>query len=150
MLRNSRFPFYENIVSFIFAFLAGMDTSASDYLDLFAFSCDTLERIGSADDIHTAFIARKRLCTEMIRQSRGCERQLSVQPMEALMLKGVHIVSVDVEEAMRQIEWIDRICLAAFGRIDPADCFCQSEETIDLGVFEKSGGDIEAVIKILS
>lgn len=150
MLRNARFPFYENIVSFILDFLAGMDLSDSDYLGLFAFSCDTLERIGPADDIHAAFIARRRHYADMIRQSRDSDRQLSVQPVEALMLKGIHIVSVDVEEATRQIEWIDRICLAAFGRIDPADCLCQSEESNDLGVFENGCGDIETVIKILS
>ena len=145
MLRNTRFSFSENTVTFICRFLAEMEPAASDYLDMFALTCDTIEETGPGADIHSTLMARRRRCAEAIRQTRNSELQLSGQPVEALIMKGINIVSMSVEEARRHMGWIDRIGLSIFGRIDPGEC----PETVNLGVFEKDGSDIKQVIKIL-
>lgn len=151
-LRNARFVFSDKAVGFMNVFLSHIAPETPDFMELFVFCCDTLERIGLNEDIYDALMARKRHNLEMIRQVRKSEQQLKQQPVEALMMKGISISCIGVDEARRQIGWIDRISMAIYGKTEVLDRMltAEDEQPFDLGVFEKCAGDIDKVIKILS
>ncbi len=151
-LRNARFPFSDNAVGFLCEFLSRIAPDTPDFMDLFVFGCDTLERIGSHDDMYDALMARKRHYMEMIRQTLKSEQQLHQQPVEALMLKGISLSCTGIDEARRQISRIDRISLAVFGKTERIDRLSATEDAqpFDLGVFDKCTGGIDRIIKILS
>lgn len=149
-LRNARFAFSAHFSSFICAILANISETEPEFSDMFAFACDSLEEIGPETDIYLALMDRKRHCGEMIQKARQSEKNLRELPVEALIMKGVNIPCISVDDARRRIDIIDRISIAVFGRTELTEnLMAEAHQPMDLGLFNRHT-DIDRVIKILS
>ncbi|MGM0452286.1 MAG: hypothetical protein ACQERN_03870 [Thermodesulfobacteriota bacterium] len=149
-LRNARFAFSADTSSFICGFVAHIAEDDPDFTALFDFAVDTLERIAPETDIYLALMDRKRHCGEMIRKARQNDQNLRQLPVEALILKGINISCINIDDAYRQMEFIDRISLAVFGKTELAENgMAEAQQPVDFGQFDRNT-DIDKVIKILS
>ncbi|MFP4572609.1 MAG: hypothetical protein ACLFNW_06545 [Desulfobacterales bacterium] len=144
-LRNARFCFSENITSFFCSCLEKMPVESEEDMGLIKWVVDFLEHTDDKTDIYTTLMDEKRRVAEMLRQASANEKQLSRQPVEALIMQGVNISCICSDEAVRQINLIDRIALAVFGRTEAVD----PQAPVNLGAFD-ARGDIDKVIRILS
>ncbi len=148
-LRNGRFPFDSRTVAFLCDFFSRLPGSDADVLSLLDITVELLNHTADDTDIYSALMDRKRHCLRMIRQAERCEKDMREQPMEALMLRGVAITSVDTEKLLQQMAAIDRICLAVYGETDPVESVADKTHDIDLAAFD-TARNIETIIKILS
>ncbi len=149
-LRNARFAFSANFSSFLCGFVAHIAETEPDFRAMFDFAVDTLERIAPETDIYAALMDRKRHCGEMIRKARQNDQNLRELPVEALILKGVNISCINIDDARRQMELIDRISVAVFGQTELTDNGTnEAQQPVDFGQFDRHT-DIEKVIRILS
>lgn len=148
-LRNGRFPFHPRAVAFLCDFFSRLPGSDADVLSLLELAVELLDHTGDDTDIYSALMDRKRHCLRMLRQAEKCEKDMREQPMEALMLRGAAITSVDTQSLLRQMAAIDRIGLAIYGKTDPAESVADTTHDIDLTTSD-TAGNIKAIIKILS
>ncbi|MFO7837986.1 MAG: hypothetical protein R6X08_00625 [Desulfosalsimonadaceae bacterium] len=144
-LRNAEFEFKQNIVSFLCSYLEQVGVGSEEDMAQLDWVIGFLGQAGERTDIYTALMEEKRRAAEMLRRETENERRLSRQPVEALIMQGVNIACISRDEAVGQINIIDRIALAVFGRTEAAD----PEEPVNLGVFD-ARNDMDKVISILS
>lgn len=145
MLRNSRFGFGENIVSFLCNYLKRMPVKSEQDMEQASWIIDFLDQAGAETDIYAALMEEKHRTAEMIRQAASSEKRLTTQPVEALIMQGVSIPCISADEAAARINTIDRIALAVFGKTEAVE----SESPLNLGVFN-ARNDMDRVIRILS
>ncbi len=150
-LRNSRIDFTDYRVSSICAFLDGIEENSADFMDLFVLLCRVLETMSPDTDLFSALMETKHKCLEMIRQAEKNETDLKQNPVEVLMMRGETIAAIDAAQVRIQIDRIDRIALALFGRTGTLPATDQDQgPAINLGVFRKKGDDLDRLIKIFS
>ncbi len=149
-LRNTRFLLDKNRVSAICDFLANIDENSPSFMDLFALFCQVIED-ANTEDLYIALMKAKQRRMEMLRLAEKNETDLKGQPVEALMMKGSSIAAVNAEEVRRQIDFIDRISIGMFGKMETLPLAGQPETpSVNLGVYKSKGDDLDRVIKILS
>lgn len=106
------------------AFLANLIRnlgSAPDIPELLEY---TITLLGEATDGISgyALLMRKKIfLARSIQQALQLERRMQGNNLETLMMQGVRILSIDKEDARRQIGLIDRIAIGVFGRTDQVD-----------------------------
>ncbi|MFW5975381.1 MAG: hypothetical protein ACOCP6_01345 [Desulfosalsimonas sp.] len=144
-LRNSRFGFGDNVVSFLCSYLKRMPVNSEHDIEQASWMIDFLDQAGAKTDIYAALMEEKHRTAEMIRQAASSERRLTTQPVEALIMQGVSIPCISADEARERINTIDRIALAVFGKTEAVE----SESPLNLGVFN-ARDDMDSVIRILS
>ncbi|MFO7932171.1 MAG: hypothetical protein R6U97_12290 [Desulfosalsimonas sp.] len=144
-LRNSRFGFGENIVSFLCSYLKRMPVESEQDMEQASWMIGFLDQAGAQTDIYAALMEEKHRTAEMIRQAASSEKRLTTQPVEALIMQGVSIPCISADEAAGRINTIDRIALAVFGKTEAVE----SESPLNLGVFN-ARNDMDRVIRILS
>lgn len=144
-LRNGRFGFSENIISFLCAYLEKIPVESDADMKRLEWALDFLDRVGENTDIYTALMDEKRRAEEMLRQADNSERRLKQQPVEALIMQGINVPSISADKARQNINTIDEIALRIFGETETG----QPASPVNLGVFDAQK-DIEKVIKILS
>jgi hypothetical protein len=100
----------------------------------------------TAPPLFDLFMSKKRGLLVMLQQAARFEKQLALENMETLMLKGVRVPHIDQVETGRQITRIDAICLAVFGVTDTT---LQIPIAVDLGDF-RSRADLDRAFEILT
>lgn len=149
-LRNARFGFTQDIVSFLCAYLENVPSASDADMQRLDLALFLLEHIPQKADIYTSMMAHKHHCEEMIRRAEASEKRLRGQPVEALIMQGVNIPCISAEQARNRIGMIDEIALRVFGRTEmsgPAET--GTESPINPGAFN-AARDLDKIIKILS
>ncbi len=150
-LRNARFDFEDYRVASICAFLDGIEENSPDFMDLFVLLCRILETMSADADLFSALMETKHKCLEMIRQAEKTETDLKQNPVEVLMMRGETIAAIDAAQVRTQIDYIDRVALALFGRTGALPTTGQNQgPSVNLWVFRKKGDDLDRLIKIFS
>ncbi len=144
-LRNARFCFYENIVSFLCSMLGKMPPKSDEDMAGLSWLLGFMDQIDDKTDIYVALMEEKARAGEMLRLSNNSQRKLAGLPVEALIMQGVSIPCISEEKTVRLINTIDRIALAVFGQTE-TDAL---QSPVNLGVFN-GRHDIDKIIKILS
>ena len=118
-IRNARKEFAGKSLGFLCLFFEKMGSEEEIIFD------DCLEAVlkilddtDDRSDIYNALSIRKAACFKRLIDAERFEEQLQKNNIETLLLQGVRPVSVDKEAEMRNMEIIDRICLAVFGKTE--------------------------------
>ena len=149
-LRNTRFGFTWEVVSFLCAYLEKVPAVSESDMERLDLALSLLDHVPQKTDIYTAMMAHKHHCEEMIRRADTSEQRLRSQPVEALIMQGVNIPCISAEQARVRIRMIDEIALRVFGRTEmtgPAEAGGQSP--INPGALN-AARDLDKAIKILS
>lgn len=144
-LRNARFDFTANKISFLTVFFKKMAVDFKIVIDAYEFLLSFFEELEDDSDLYRALGRKKRFYFQNLQKSQRFRAQLKDSNMETLYLQGVRIPYFNTDEARRRIGQIDRICYAMFGQND----FLETGESIDLGEFDCENG-LDAVFKFLS
>ncbi|MFW5937061.1 MAG: hypothetical protein ACOCS6_03300, partial [Desulfosalsimonas sp.] len=149
-LRNTRFSFSGEVVSFLCAYLEKVPAASEADLQRLDLALSLLDHVPEKTDIYTAMMAHKHHCEEMIRRADTSEKRLRSQPVEALIMQGVNIPCISAQRARHRIGMIDEIALRVFGKTEitgPAETGGQSP--INLGALN-TARNLDRMIKILS
>jgi hypothetical protein len=98
--------------------------------DAFIFLLDFFEYADPGEDIYKALMREKKAILKSMARSEKNEKALSTHSAEVLMLRGVHLLSVDTGEARRKVTLIDHICINLFGKTEMFGMAPPEERTI--------------------
>ena len=144
-LRNTRFKFTPNKISFLTVFFKKMAVEFGIVFSAYDFLLAFLDELKDDTDLYRALTQKKRFYFQNLQKAERFSAQLKNSNMETLLLQGVRIPYINTEEARRRMDLIDRICYAVFGQSN----FLETGGSTDLGEFSRENG-LEAVFKILS
>lgn len=121
MMRNACFEFTPAAREFLCALIPKLDVHAEGGRESVAFALELLAEHGASENVFEALAARKRWLAKALHHSQRLREQLNQSNVETLLSQGQRLTWVDETRARRQMDFIDRICLAAFGGIVPVD-----------------------------
>ncbi len=121
MLRNARFDFTPAGSEFICALIPKLDIQDEDGRECFAFALELLAEPGASAEVYTALAARQKWLVRALHQGQRLREQLAQSNFETLLSQGQRLAWVDETLVRRQMGFIDRICIAVFGRLPPVD-----------------------------
>ncbi|MFO7666402.1 MAG: hypothetical protein R6V76_07280 [Desulfobacterales bacterium] len=115
-IRNARKDFEGKSLDFLSLFFEKMGyEEESIFDDCLKAVLKILDETDDRSDIYNALSIRKAACFKRLTDAERFEEQLQKNNIETLLLQGVRPLSVDKDAEMKQMEIIDRICLAVFG-----------------------------------
>jgi hypothetical protein len=91
-------------------------------------------------------MARKRFYFQSLQKAKNLDVQLTKHNLETLLLRGKRVAYVDKADARKNIQMIDRISLAIFGKTEFFDLMPASGQSMTL----KGKEDIDKLIKEFS
>jgi hypothetical protein len=117
LLRNARFDFSPTKTEFLCRLTGQLDFTEDGGWEALAFALELLAEVGPGADIGRALEERKKLLVKALHHGRQLREQLAADNIETLLSRGQRLTWVDETATLRQLDFIDRICRAAFGRI---------------------------------
>ena len=117
LLRGARFDFSPSKTEFLCRLIDRLGLADDGGWESWEFALELLAGVDPAADICQALEERKRLLVKALHHGRQLREQLAAANIETLLSRGQRLTWIDEAAAMRQLVCIDRICLAAFGRI---------------------------------
>lgn len=117
LVRGARLDVLPSQMGFLCTLIERLGLEDEAGWECFAFALELLAEIGHAADICAALADRKKLLIKALNHSRRQRDHLAGANIEILMSRGERLTSVDEAACRRQLTGIDRLCLAAFGRI---------------------------------
>jgi hypothetical protein len=121
MLRNARFEFTPAGCEFLCTLIPKLDIRDEDDRACFAFALELLAELEASAEVYTALSARKKWLARALRHGQQLREQLAQSNFETFLSQGQRLAWVDEPLIRRQISFIDRICVAVFGRLTPVD-----------------------------
>jgi hypothetical protein len=130
MIRNARFEFTPAASGFLCVLVATLDPDDEEERACLAFAMEILAEPGASADVFAALAARKHWLSGALQHGRRLREQLARSNLETLLSQGQRLTWVDEALARRQMDYVDRIGRAVFGRSlpDAADGERQSVE----------------------
>ena len=138
MLRNCRIQFSDTVISFLCACIEKMYSASDFFAEAFAFLLNFFEYTEPGQDIYHHLMQEKKIILNSIEQAEKNEKAMAVNNIEILMLKGVHILTVDMADARKKMVLIDHICISMFGKTELFGHEGQSEPPVILKNFIRS------------
>jgi hypothetical protein len=120
MIRNARFAFTPAASEFLCALVATLDPDDEEDRSCLAFAMEILAETGASADVFAALAARKQWLSRALQHGRRLREQLARSNLETLLSQGQRLTWVDEALARRQMDHVDRIGRAVFGRGLPA------------------------------
>jgi hypothetical protein len=117
LIRGARSDVLPSQMGFLCALIERLGLEDEVGWECFAFALELLAEIGHTADIYAALAERKKLLIKALNHGRRQRDQLAGANIEILVSRGERLTSVDEASCRRQMRCIDRLCLAAFGRI---------------------------------
>ena len=145
-IRNADLPKSRHIIRFLCDFFSRMDSDGEDFFQYVDFLMQFTSVLGETMDIFNALMERKKACMQAIQKAAAYERKLAKSNMEVMILKGDRNPCINMEEAGKTIEIINRISFNLFGRSDNPETVLKK---VDLGDCHP-GEDLQRVIRLLS
>jgi len=117
LLRGARFDFNPSVNDFLCRLIERLDWDNPSGWEAFAFALEPLSGIDADADIHRTLAEWKQLLFKALDHGRRQRERVAAANIETLLSQGQRLTYVDEAAVHRQLVCIDRICLAAFGRI---------------------------------
>lgn len=108
-LRNRRFEFSESISDFLTGLISKSNPAHTVFWDALDYMMEFFNTFPSIQDIGSALIEKRRECFEILDLSEKNNKALQENAVEFLLMKGIRIASVCVEEIKKEIDLIDYI-----------------------------------------
>ena len=118
MLRNCRMNFPDPVIVFLCTCIEKMYTASDLFWKAFTFLLNFFDYADPTADIYFSLMQEKKAMLNSIDQAKKSEQALANNNVEALMLKGVSILSIDIADARKKIVLIDHICISIFGKTE--------------------------------
>ncbi len=132
LIRGARFDVLPPRKEFLCTLIERLGLEDEAGWGCFAFALELLAEIGQEADIYAALAERKKLLLKALNHGRRQREHLAAASIEILVSRGQRLTSVDEAASRRQMAFIDRICLAVFGRIAHFE-LTGPEETLEFG-----------------
>ena len=117
-LRNVRARLSGAACSFLCDAIQKMYGKSSFFDDAFTFLLEFFEYADVGQDFYAGLMREKNTILQSIARAEKNEKALFASNAEVLMLKGVHLLSVNIPEARKKITLIDHICINLFGKTE--------------------------------
>ena len=118
-IRNARKEFSGTRLDFLSLFFEKMGSEEeSIFDDCLGSVIEVLEDADDRSDIYRALSSKKATCFKSLMNAERFEELLLKNNIETLLLQGVRPVPIDKDAVRREVEIIDRICLAVFGKTE--------------------------------
>lgn len=121
LIRAARLDVLPSQVEFLRTLIERLGLEDEEHWECFAFALELLADIGNAADIYAALTERKKLLIKALNHGRRQREHLAAANIEILASRGERLTFVDEAATRRQLGFIDRLCLTAFGRIAHLD-----------------------------
>jgi len=121
MIRSARFEFTPASQEFLCALIAKLNPTGDGEHACLAFALELLAEFGGSSDLYAALAARKKWLARALLHGQRLREQLARSNVETLLSQGQRLTWVDEAAALRQMGWIDRVCVAVFGHDVPVD-----------------------------
>ncbi len=118
MLRNCRTKFSDSICDFLCACFKKMYAASPLFWSVFRFLLNFLDYADPKADIYSCLMEEKKAVLQSIDHAEKSEQALKHNSVEALMLKGMTILSINIADARQRIVLIDHICISIFGKTE--------------------------------
>lgn|GEM_PF-2954111 len=115
ILRNGRFRFTGEVVSFLCALFENIPDEASAFIYLLSNAVDFLDQRAGSGSLQDEFMRYRLHLLKMIRAAERTQERLNAGPMEAHMLSRTPMPAIDTAATLRRISALDRIGLAVYG-----------------------------------
>ncbi|MDA3894707.1 MAG: hypothetical protein PF482_01025 [Desulfobacteraceae bacterium] len=135
LLRNCRTGFSDPICTFLCKCIEKMYAESPFFWNAFKFLLNFFEYTDPAQDIYFSLMGEKKVLLHNIDQAEKNEKALKGNCVEALMLKGVSILSIDIADARKKIVLIDHICISIFGKTELYGYAEQIESPVTIKTF---------------
>lgn len=136
LLRNCRIEFSDAVCSFLCVYIEKMYAESPYFEDAFTFLLNFFEYTDPTQDVYFSLMGEKKALLHNIDQAEKNEQALKKNCVEALMLKGVSLLSIDVAAARKKIVLIDHICISIFGKTELYVYAEQTESPVTVKNFE--------------
>jgi len=136
MLRNCRTQFSDPVCNFLCICIGKMYAESAYFWNAFTFLLNFFEYTDPAKDIYFSLTGEKKKLLKNIEQAEENEQALAKNSVEALMLKGVSILSINIADARKKIVLIDHICISIFGKTELCGYSGHSESTVTVKNFK--------------
>jgi hypothetical protein len=130
LIRLARFDVFPLQAAFLGTLIERLGFDDEADWECLAFAIELLAGIGHGADIFAELAERKKLLIKALNHGRRQREQLAAASIEILVSRGQRLTSVDEAAALRQMHFIDRLCLAGFGRIASIDTYAR-EDTLE-------------------
>lgn len=118
-IRNARKEIAGTRLDFLCLFFEKMGSEEESIFDeCLESAVGILEEADDRSDIYHALSCKKAACFQSLINAERLEELLQKNNIETLLLQGVRPVSIDKDAVLRNMEIIDRICLAVFGKTE--------------------------------
>lgn len=121
LIRGARLKVLPPRMEFLCTLIERLELEDEEGWECLAFALELLNEIGPEADIYAALAERKKLLIKALNHGRRQREHLAAANIEVLMSRGQRLTSVDEAGTRRQVAFIDRLCLTAFGRIASVD-----------------------------
>jgi len=118
-IRNARKEFLGKSLDFLCLFFKKMGSEEeSIFAECLESVIEILEEADDRSDIYIALSCKKAAYFQNLINAERFEELLQKNNIETLLLQGMRPVSIDTQEAIRNMEIIDRICNAVYGKTE--------------------------------
>jgi hypothetical protein len=118
LLRNCRSEFSDPACAFLCTCIENMYTVSPYFWNVLTFLLNFFDYADPEADIYLSLMEEKKAVLQSIAQAEKTEHALNHQCVEALMLKGINILSINIADAREKIVLIDHICISIFGKTE--------------------------------
>ena len=117
-LRNTVNEIAENKIFFLCDFFEKMEDESDDFLECLDFILSLLDEAENTSNLFSAFMDKKRFYFKNLQRAEKFRQQLEKGNMETMILQGVKVPYINIEDETRKMELIDKISLSVFGRTE--------------------------------
>jgi hypothetical protein len=118
LLRHAPVPWREGQVQLAARYLRRMPAGANDFTPCLRFLLSLLSELTDNQDPYDFLASKKLFCFQSLCKAQDFQRRLQTSNMEILMLQGERAAHGDMDQWLRWMRMIDRICLALFDRME--------------------------------
>jgi hypothetical protein len=117
-IRNIVNEIAENKILFLCNFFEKMEDESDDFLECLDFILSLLDEAENTSNLFSAFMDKKRFYFKNLQRAEKFRQQLEKGNMETMILQGVKVPYINIEDETRKMELIDKISLSVFGRTE--------------------------------
>lgn len=121
LLRNCRKPFPDAACDFLMQWIEKMYGTSPYFDEAFRFLLDFFDYAAPEKDIYMLLMKEKKALAHHIDRAEKSETALRSNHVEALMLRGMPLLCINVADVRKRIVLIDHICLSIYGKTDMLD-----------------------------
>lgn len=120
-LRQSRFDMSRGRIDFLNSFFESFFPENSEFAPCLKFIFDIFEETGSDVTMHDVLFKKKVRYLNSIRMAQETEKLMQKDNVETIIMRGIRIAPVNIEETRKKIRLLDKISYAVFREIFHGD-----------------------------